>query len=63
MTGFSSHVQDLCRRVTGFMDEHVYPNEQRFYQEAETLGPWQVYPVVEELKPTRRACSPSTPRA
>ena len=55
MTDFSPHVQDLCRRVSGFMDEHVYPNEKRFYQEAETLGPWKVYPVVEELKPKARA--------
>jgi len=30
-----------------FMDEHVYPNEQRYYREAEELGPWSVYPVVE----------------
>ena len=33
------------------MAKHIYPNERRFYQEAERLGPWAVYPVVEELKP------------
>ncbi len=33
------------------MDRHVYPNEDRFYREAEELGPWKVFPVVEELKP------------
>ena len=37
------------------MDRHVYPNEERFYKEAEELGPWKVYPVVEELKPKARA--------
>ena len=26
------------------MDHHVYPNEERFYREAEELGPWKVYP-------------------
>ena len=36
------------------MERHVYPNEERFYQEAEELGPWKVYPVVEELKPKAR---------
>ncbi|RYF64272.1 MAG: acyl-CoA dehydrogenase, partial [Comamonadaceae bacterium] len=36
------------------MDEHVHPNEKRFYQEAEQLGPWSIYPVVEELKPKAR---------
>jgi acyl-CoA dehydrogenase len=37
------------------MDRHVYPNEERFYKEAEELGPWKVYPVVEELKPKARS--------
>jgi alkylation response protein AidB-like acyl-CoA dehydrogenase len=36
------------------MAAHVYPNERRFYQEAERLGPWAEYPVVEELKPVVR---------
>jgi acyl-CoA dehydrogenase len=37
------------------MDEHIYPNERRFYGEAESLGPWAVYPVVEKLKQKARA--------
>jgi alkylation response protein AidB-like acyl-CoA dehydrogenase len=36
------------------MAEHVYPNETRYYLEAERLGPWSVYPIVEELKPLAR---------
>ena len=52
---FSPNVQDLQRRLGDFMQEHVYPNEQRYYREAEELGPWSVYPVVEELKPKARA--------
>jgi acyl-CoA dehydrogenase len=51
----SPKVQDLQRRLTAFMDEHVYPNEKRHAEEAERLGPWQVYPVIEELKPKARA--------
>ena len=51
----SPKVQDLQRRLTAFMDEHIYPNEKRHAEEAERLGPWQVYPVIEELKPKARA--------
>ena len=32
------------------MDEHIYPNEARFFTESTELGPWAVWPVVEELK-------------
>ena len=55
MFTFSDRSQDLSHRLLAFMDEHVYPNEQRYYREAEELGPWKVYPVVEELKPLARA--------
>ena len=44
----------LKDRLEAFMDAHVYPNEARYYEEAERLGPWAVYPVVEELKPLAR---------
>jgi acyl-CoA dehydrogenase len=44
----------LRQQVEQFMADHVYPNERRFYDEAEKLGPWAVYPVVEELKPKAR---------
>ena len=37
------------------MDEHIYPNEARHGEEAESLGPWQVHPVIEALKPKARA--------
>ena len=55
MVSFSPQVQDLQRRLAAFMDEHIYPNEQRYYREAEELGPWQVAPVLDELKPKARA--------
>ena len=50
----SQKVVELKRRLQSFMDRHVYPNEARFYREAEELGPWKVFPVVEELKPKAR---------
>ena len=48
-------VVELQQRLTAFMAEHIYPNEARHLQEAETLGPWAVLPVVEELKPKAKA--------
>jgi len=47
----SQRSRELSVRLTRFMAEHVYPNETRYFLEAERLGPWSVYPVVEELKP------------
>lgn len=44
----------LAERLLEFMAEHVYPSEARYFAEAARLGPWQVYPVVEELKQTAR---------
>jgi len=51
----STRVRDYQARLEAFMAKHIYPNERRYYQEAEQLGPWQVYPVVEELKPLAKA--------
>jgi acyl-CoA dehydrogenase len=50
----SDRSRELAARIEAFMADHVYPNERRFYQEAERLGPWAVHPVVEELKPLAR---------
>ena len=51
----SPQVQALQQRLSAFMDEHIYPHEQRHLDEAQQLGPWAVLPVVEELKPKARA--------
>jgi acyl-CoA dehydrogenase len=32
---FSSKVKDLQRRLQVFMDEHIYPHEQRYLDEIE----------------------------
>ena len=50
----SDRVSEYAARIESFLAEHIYPNEERFYREAETLGPWKVYPVVEELKEIAR---------
>jgi acyl-CoA dehydrogenase len=51
----SKKVLELEARLKQFMDEHIYPNEARYYREVEDLGPWAVYPVIEELKALARA--------
>src|SRR5260221_3636910 len=51
---FSGKVKDLQKRLQGFMEEHVYPNEQRFHDEIER-NRWTPARVVEELKPKARA--------
>ena len=52
---YTPKVTALCERLEAFMAEYIYPNEVRYYQEAERLGPWRVYPVIEELKPKAKA--------
>ncbi|HEY2816263.1 MAG TPA: acyl-CoA dehydrogenase family protein [Casimicrobiaceae bacterium] len=51
---YAPTVTALENRLRAFMDEHVYPNEARYY--GETRGDrWQPSPVIEELKPKARA--------
>jgi acyl-CoA dehydrogenase len=49
----------LLERLRAFFDEHIYPNEQRYNEEMDAFrrqgNPWQVSPLVEELKPIARA--------
>ena len=37
------------------MDEHIYPNEQRYYEQLQTGDRWQPPAVLEELKAKARA--------
>jgi acyl-CoA dehydrogenase len=46
--------RELRGRLEAFMDDHIYPNEARYFQESMELGPWAVWPVIEELKPIAR---------
>ncbi len=51
---FSDKVKDLQRRLQAFMDEHIYPNEQRFHDEIER-NRWLPTRIIEDLKPKVRA--------
>src|SRR5579884_3673284 len=51
---YSNKVKELQKRLSAFMDEHIYPNERRFYQEIE-CDRWTPPLVVETLKAKARA--------
>ncbi|OGA93797.1 MAG: acyl-CoA dehydrogenase, partial [Betaproteobacteria bacterium RIFCSPLOWO2_12_FULL_66_14] len=51
----SAKVVDLQRRLTAFMDEHVYPNESAFHRQIAAGDRWQPTAIVEDLKPKARA--------
>jgi acyl-CoA dehydrogenase len=51
---YTDKVKSLQQRLRAFMDEHIYPNEKRYYQEIER-DRWAPTKVIEELKPKARA--------
>ncbi len=51
---FSEKTIELQRRLQTFMEEHVYPNEQRFDDEVEH-DRWKPTGIIEELKARARA--------
>ncbi len=47
---------ELLQRLTDFMAEHVYPNEQTFLDQVTAMGDdWTPAPIIEALKPKARA--------
>jgi acyl-CoA dehydrogenase len=56
---YSPRVQALRERLMAFMDEHIYPNEERYEAEVEANraagNPWVPTRLIEELKPKARA--------
>ncbi|MCG6875196.1 MAG: acyl-CoA dehydrogenase family protein [Betaproteobacteria bacterium] len=56
---FSPKVKELQAKVAAFMERHVYPKENRYWEEADENrakgNPWIPTRIVEELKPKARA--------
>jgi acyl-CoA dehydrogenase len=52
---FTPKVKDLQKRITAFMEEHIYPNESKYQEHCEGPDRWQPVPIIEELKPKARA--------
>jgi acyl-CoA dehydrogenase len=51
----SNKVRELQRRLSAFMDEHVYPNEAAFHHQIAEGDRWQPTSIVEAIKPKARA--------
>jgi acyl-CoA dehydrogenase len=51
----SAKTLELLERLNAFMDEHVYPQEQLFFDQVRAMGDdWTPVPIIEELKPRAR---------
>jgi len=51
---FSARAKDFQRRLSAFMDAHIYPNERRYHEEIQA-DRWSPTRVVEELKSKAKA--------
>src|SRR3990167_2255728 len=70
---YTDKVKDMRERLLAFMDEHIYPNEGRFFAEIAANrangNAWIPTTIIEELKPKARAPGlwnlflPRSPRA
>ena len=62
---YSPRTQELQAQLLRFMDEHIYPNEQRYVAEIEANTKagkrWTPLQMIEELKPKARAPGPVEP--
>ena len=47
---YSPKVKDLQARLNAFMDQHVYPNEKKFFEQVAEGDRWQPTAIIEELK-------------
>jgi acyl-CoA dehydrogenase len=52
---FTDKVKTLQKRLQAFMDEHIYPNEQRYEDELNPDDRWLPSEIIAELKPKARA--------
>lgn len=52
---FSDKVKELGKRVSDFMKEHVYPNEQTHFDQVNTGNRWEPVKIIEDLKVKAKA--------
>ncbi|MGH8676047.1 MAG: acyl-CoA dehydrogenase family protein [Burkholderiales bacterium] len=52
---YSPKVQELRKRLTAFMEEHIYPNDHKWWEHVKGEKRWEPVPIIEELKPKARA--------
>jgi acyl-CoA dehydrogenase len=52
---YSPKVQELRKRLIAFMEEHIYPNDHKWWDHVKGDKRWEPVPIIEELKPKARA--------
>lgn len=52
---YSAKTVELQKRLSAFMDEHIYPNETGFIAEIDTGDRWQPSELIEQLKSIAKA--------
>jgi len=52
---YSTKVQELQKRLTAFMDEYIYPNEELYFKQIDEGDRWLPVQILEDLKPKARA--------
>ena len=52
---YTPKVQELRKRVSDFMAQHVYPNEHKWHEHTRSDQRWTPVPIIDELKPKARA--------
>ncbi|AXQ27948.1 acyl-CoA dehydrogenase [Solimonas sp. K1W22B-7] len=52
---YSQKVKDLQARLNAFMDEHIYPNEKKFFEQVAAGDRWQPTQIIEEMKDKAKA--------
>lgn len=52
---YNDKTKKLAAQLLAFMDEHIYPNEQRYLDEVADGDRWQPIPLIEELKEKAKA--------
>ena len=66
---YSARTRELQKKLLAFMDEHIYPNESKYYAHVRSDKRWEAVPIIEELKPKAKAAGlwnlflPRSPRA
>src|SRR5258707_1350843 len=55
MFPMSDRAEELRKRVTEFMDTHVYAAEASYPEQLDSKGRWTIPPVIDELKAKAKA--------
>jgi acyl-CoA dehydrogenase len=48
---YSARTKELQKKLLAFMDEHIYPNEDKYFAHTRGDKRWEPVPVIDELKP------------